>query len=313
MRALVTGAAGFIGSHLCRYLLDQGFDVTGVDCFTDYYPRAIKEKNIEPLLKQPGFSPVEANVVSADLEALLGRTEVVFHLSAQAGVRASWGREFKEYTENNVLATQRLLEAAKTADLKRFIFASSSSVYGEAAELPMKESTALRPVSPYGVSKAAGEHLCHLYYLNFHVPTVCLRYFTVYGPRQRPDMAFHRFLKSIFLGEEIRIFGDGIQSRDFTYIDDILSGTLAALEGRPGTVYNLGGGHRIDLMSAIKRMERIIGRPAKVVKESMAKGDVWHTAADISAAREDLGYSPNSNLDEGLARELSWLKEVYNL
>ncbi|MBW1712482.1 MAG: NAD-dependent epimerase/dehydratase family protein [Deltaproteobacteria bacterium] len=313
MLVLVSGAAGFIGSNLCQHLLDNGFEVRGVDSFSDYYPRSIKEQNISSLSGRAEFDLVEADLVEADMDRLLDGVEAVFHLAAQAGVRNSWGQEFKMYSDNNILATQRLLEAAKNINLKRFIFASSSSIYGESLDQPTREDSALRPVSPYGVSKAAGDHLCRLYHLNFGLPTVCLRYFTVYGPRQRPDMAFHRFLKAIAQGQDIRLFGDGSQSRDFTYVGDAVSGTVAALKGRPGEAYNLGGGQQMELMAVIRLMEEIVGRPARLCLEPVAKGDVRHTSADISKAGQELGFAPKTELRQGLALELAWLKEVYDL
>jgi len=313
MRVLVTGAAGFIGSSLCEALLAQGEEVRGVDSFSDYYPRELKEKNLTSLRSQDAFSLIEDDLTFADLEGPLDGVEAVFHLAAQPGVRASWGREFKVYTDANILATQRLLEACRGRELKRFVFASSSSVYGDTPDLPAGESSLLAPVSPYGVSKAAGEQLCNLYQANFGLPCVSLRYFTVYGPRQRPDMAFHRFLKAIAQGAPIRLFGDGSQSRDFTYIDDIVAGTLAALAGRPGQTYNLGGGHRLELAAVIRLMEEIVGRPVEIRYDSKVKGDVRHTAAKITKAQKDLGFEPRFELAEGLARELEWLKETFNL
>ncbi|MBW2617898.1 MAG: NAD-dependent epimerase/dehydratase family protein, partial [Deltaproteobacteria bacterium] len=289
MRVLVTGAAGFIGSSLCEALLAQGEEVRGVDSFSDYYSRELKEKNLTSLRAHDAFSLIEDDLTLADLEGLLDGVEAVFHLAAQPGVRASWGQEFKVYTDANILATQRLLEACRGRELKRFVFASSSSVYGDTPDLPAQESSLLAPVSPYGVSKAAGEQLCNLYQANFGLPCVSLRYFTVYGPRQRPDMAFHRFLKAIAQGAPIRLFGDGSQSRDFTYIDDIVAGTLAALAGRPGQTYNLGGGHRLELAAVIRLMGEIAGRTVEIRYEPTVKGDVRHTAAKITKAQQDLG------------------------
>ena len=313
MRVLVTGAAGFIGSSLCEALLAQGEEVRGIDSFSDYYARELKEKNLTSLRTHDAFSLIEDDLATASLKELLEGVEVVFHLAAQPGVRASWGREFKVYTDANILATQRLLEACRGRELKRFVFASSSSVYGNTPDLPANESSLLAPVSPYGVSKAAGEQLCNLYQANFGLPCVSLRYFTVYGPRQRPDMAFHRFLKAIAQGEPIRLFGDGSQSRDFTYVDDIVAGTLAALAGRPGQTYNLGGGHRLELTAVIRMMGEIIGLPVEIQYEPTATGDVRHTAAKIDKAQKSLGFEPRFELAEGLARELEWLKETFNL
>jgi UDP-glucose 4-epimerase len=243
MRVVVTGAAGFIGSHLTESLLADGHEVLGVDAFVDYYPRAQKEKNLAGPRANPRFSFVEGRLQDLDLPALVAGAAQVYHLAAQAGVRASWGRDFDAYTEHNVLATQRLLEASLEAGVPRFVNASSSSVYGDAATLPLKEDAACRPLSPYGVTKLAAENLGLLYEKNHGLPVVSLRFFTVYGPRQRPDMAFHKFLKACRDGGTIRVYGDGRQTRDFTFIADIVAATRAAGDsGRPGCVYNVGGG-----------------------------------------------------------------------
>jgi len=313
MLALVTGAAGFIGSSLSQRLLELGWRVRGVDCFSDYYPRRLKEQNLSALLGREGFELIEAGLEKASLEPLLEGVEAVFHLAAQAGVRASWGEEFRIYTDANILATQRLLEAAKDRPLKRFVFASSSSVYGDSLSLPTGEEAGFAPVSPYGVSKLAGDQLCRLYHRNFDVPTVALRYFTVYGPRQRPDMAFHRFLKALLQDQAIRIFGDGSQSRDFTFVGDIVEGTLAALEGRPGQAYNLGGNRPVELKEVVGLMESLTGRKARLELLPTARGDVRHTSADITKAGRDLGYRPRTGLEEGLERELAWLKKAFGL
>ena len=242
MKALVTGAAGFIGSTLAERLVADGVDVVGVDSFTDYYPRPMKERNLAGLLAGRGFRFVESRIQDVDLAALLADRTHVFHLAAQAGVRKSWGRDFAIYTENNIEATQVLLEAAtKAPGLERFVYASSSSVYGDNTPMPFREDAMTQPVSPYGVSKLAAEQLCYLYYANFRVPTVSLRYFTVYGPRQRPDMGFHRFLRATILGEPITVYGDGEQTRDFTFVRDIVAANIAAaVKGVPGRVYNIG-------------------------------------------------------------------------
>ena len=313
MIALVTGAAGFIGSRLSERLLENGWEVRGVDCFADYYPRPFKESNLTRLKENPGFRLYEEDLVSFPLEELMEGVSAVFHLAAQAGVRASWGQEFRIYADSNIMATQRLLEAAKNVEsLERFVFASSSSIYGDSLSRPTPEDAPLNPVSPYGVSKAAGDFLCRLYHRNFGLPTVCLRYFTVYGPRQRPDMAFHRFLKAIALGQEMRLFGDGSQSRDFTFVDDIVAGTMAALKGRPGQAYNLGGNRPVDLMSVIRTMEQVVGKKALLRLEPVALGDVTHTSADISRAANDLGYGPEMDLAKGLDLEFQWLKDFFS-
>lgn len=305
---LVTGVAGFIGSHLAERLIADGDEVRGVDCFTDYYPRAAKEANLEGLRASEGFSFVEADLASADLGPLLDGVESVCHLAAQAGVRASWGAEFATYIDCNVRSTQRLLEAAKTLGLARFVYASSSSVYGETDELPMRESAATRPLSPYGVTKLAGEHLAVLYNRSYGVPTVSLRYFTVYGPRQRPDMAFHRVMKAGLASSPVEIYGDGEQTRDFTYVTDIVAGTAAALrDGKPGDVLNLGGGSRVTLNEALDMVEERLGVRLDRRYGNAARGDMRDTLADNSRARNTLGFSPSVSLGEGLARQCDWI------
>lgn len=309
MTALVTGVGGFIGSTLAESLVESGESVIGVDSFLDYYPRALKERNLEVLSSSPRFDLREASLQEIDLPRLLDGCDRVFHLAAQAGVRASWGTEFGIYTDNNILATQRLLEAAVGARLSSFVFASSSSVYGDAAPLPMVENVALHPVSPYGVSKLAAEKLCELYFVNHRVPTVSLRYFTVYGPRQRPDMAFHRLLKCALDETPFRLFGDGRQTRDFTFIGDAVAATVAASErGRGGAVYNIGGGSRVSMLEVIETVREVTGRELEVEMAPMQKGDMRDTYADTSAARRDFGYEPRTSLREGLEREWDWIR-----
>jgi len=312
MKILVTGAAGFIGSHLSRRLLDDGDSVLGVDCFTDYYPRWIKDRNLAPLLKAKRFKFVAKDLADLPLKKTLRSVDAVFHLAAQAGVRASWGENFDVYLKNNIQVTQRLLEAAKDVPLKKIVFASSSSVYGLTPDLPMVETSALHPLSPYGVTKLAAEKLCFLYHKNYGLPTVSLRFFTVYGPGQRPDMAFHKFLKAILEGREIPVYGDGRQTRDFTYVDDIVEANVAALrKGPAGQVYNIGGGHRVILDRLFPVMERICGMPVRVRRGKCQKGDVLHTFAGIDKARADLGFEPRTALEEGLRREWDWIQELY--
>jgi UDP-glucose 4-epimerase len=309
MRALVTGVAGFIGSTLAGRLLDGGDEVVGIDCFTDYYPRAIKELNLSGLRANPRFRFVEAELQRTDLAALLDGVSHVFHLAAQAGVRKSWGRDFQTYTVNNVEATQVLLEACVDRPIARLVYASSSSVYGDEVPLPMKEASVLKPVSPYGVTKLAAEQLCYLYFVNHGVPTVSLRYFTVYGPRQRPDMGFHRFLKAILRGQEIAVFGDGEQTRDFTFVGDIVTATAAAAaKGVPGRVYNIGGGSRVSLNHVLDLLGQVTRREVKLRREPAQKGDMRDTYADSSQARADLAFSPTTSLADGLQAEHDWLK-----
>jgi UDP-glucose 4-epimerase len=308
VKAVVTGAAGFIGSHLAERLLADGHEVAGIDCFTDYYPRERKQANLARLRDHGRFSLVEARLQDAELPRLLEGATCVFHLAAQAGVRASWGREFSHYTDHNVLATQQLLEAALVAGRPRVVYASSSSVYGDAAELPLREDGPCRPVSPYGVTKLAAEHLALLYHRNHGLATVSLRFFTVYGPRQRPDMAFHRFLKAARDGQPITLYGDGTQTRDFTYVDDIVSAvSAAALSGRPGSVYNVGGGERIALNDVLGLIERVTGRRLGIQRQGPQMGDMKDTFADTSAAGRDLGFRSTVALAEGLDREWQWI------
>ena len=311
MKALVTGAAGFIGSTLAEQLVAQGADVVGIDCFTDYYPRAIKERNLAGLLKGPRFTFVESTIQNADLAALLKGRSHVFHLAAQAGVRKSWGRDFAVYTVNNVEATQILLEAVTRASIERLVYASSSSVYGDLVAMPMREDALPQPVSPYGVTKLAAEQLCYLYYTNFNVPAVSLRYFTVYGPRQRPDMGFHKFLRAAIRQESISLYGDGEQTRDFTFVHDAVGATIAAAtKGVAGRVYNIGGGSRVSMNQVIDIIGRVSGRRLNVTRDEAQKGDMRHTYADTTLARQDLGFAPRVGLEEGLAAEFTWLSGV---
>jgi UDP-glucuronate 4-epimerase len=309
VKAVVTGVAGFIGSHLAERLLADGDDVVGVDCFTDYYPRELKLRNLEALRDQGRFRLVEERLQDAELVRILDGTDHVYHLAAQAGVRSSWGREFSHYTEHNVLATQRLLEAALVAGRPRVVYASSSSVYGDAPSLPLREDGFCRPISPYGVTKLAAEHLCTLYHRNHGLATVSLRFFTVYGPRQRPDMAFNRFLSAARDGRPISVFGDGTQTRDFTYVDDIVTAVRqAALSGRPGCVYNVGGGERVALNEVLRLVETVTGQRLQIQRQEPQKGDMKDTFADTSAAQRDLGFRSSVGLAEGLAREWRWIR-----
>lgn len=305
MKCLVTGCAGFIGSHLAEALIVEGHTVRGVDCFTDYYPRKTKQANLRDLRRADGFEFVEADLSRSRVAPIVKGADYVFHLAAQPGVRASWGSTFSYYVRDNIVATQRLLEALKGTPVMKIVYASSSSIYGDAERMPTPEETTPRPVSPYGATKLAGEHLCHVYLRNYGLPIVALRYFTVYGPRQRPDMAFSKFISRISAGKAIEIFGDGRQSRDFTFIKDIVKGTILALGARPGTTYNVGAGQTFRLNEVISRMESIIGKKAKVVTRESARGDVRDTSADIRRISKDLGYAPASSLEEGLRAQIS--------
>jgi UDP-glucuronate 4-epimerase len=306
MRALITGVAGFIGSQLAETLVASGAGVVGIDSFTAYYEPKRKRANIEPLLGRDEFRLVEGDLRNVHLCELIAEADVVYHLAAQPGVRRSWGREFKIYLDENLLATQVLLEAVRETDLERFVFASSSSVYGDAESFPTPESAAPRPVSPYGVTKLAGEHLCHLYFSRFAVPTVLLRYFTVFGPRQRPDMAFTRFIDAAVNEREIEVFGDGRQSRDFTYVDDAVTATIAAAShGRPGEVYNIAGGAQATVLEVVEVLSGLLGRRVPVRHLAPVPGDARHTGADVGKARIDLEYMPITALEEGLARQIA--------
>jgi nucleoside-diphosphate-sugar epimerase len=308
MKALVTGAAGFIGSHVCEDLLAAGAEVVGIDCFTDYYPRRFKDANLAGFRAHPRFTLVDQRIQDADLARLLDGATHVFHLAAQAGVRKSWGRDFRHYTEQNIEATQVLLEACVSAPLQRLVYASSSSVYGDQAPIPMREDQRVQPVSPYGVTKLAGEHLCQLYQANLGVPAVAVRYFTVYGPRQRPDMAFHRFFRAALASEPIHLYGDGAQTRDFTFVKDAVAATLsAATRGTPGRVYNVGGGSRVSVNDVLGLVARLVARPLDIRRQATQKGDMRDTYADTSLARNELAYVPSVGLEEGLRAELQWL------
>lgn len=308
-RVLVTGAAGFLGSHLCERLLEDGLDVVGVDCFTDFYARPLKERNLAPLLERESFSFHEVDLSVDPLEGLLDGIHDVFHLAAQAGVRGSFGETFGVYLRHNVRATQRLLEAISAREVKRFVYASSSSVYGDAGGgRPTDERTVRAPVSPYGMTKCATEELAGVYARTRGVPAVGLRYFTAYGPRQRPDMAFNRFLQRALAGEPINILGDGRQARDFTYVGDIVAGTVAALNGRPGALYNLGGGSPVELLDVVALLEQLLEREVRVEHRPAVMGEARVTSSDCSLAREDLGYEPATTLADGLAAQLEWVQ-----
>ena len=311
---IVTGAAGFIGSHLVEALLNQGNLVIGIDHFNNYYEPALKRKNISQFDNHPAFKLIEADIQLLDWKPLLVDVEVIYHQAAQAGVRNSWGQGFRAYTEWNINATQVLLEAAKDAKhLKQLVFASSSSVYGDAETLPTHESICPQPVSPYGITKLAAERLCWLYYKNFGVPFTALRYFTVYGPRQRPDMAFHKFFRSVLLEQAIPIYGDGQQTRDFTFISDVIAANVAAatVPEAIGEIFNIGGGSRVVLAEVLDKMEQIVDKPIRRNYIETAMGDARHTAADVSKAKEILGYQPQVSLFDGLTQEWHWIQSLY--
>lgn len=308
MKALVTGAAGFIGSHLSGALLDRGAEVIGLDCFTDYYPRPVKEANLDYNRRRAGFRFIEARIQDVDLPAVLDEVTHVFHLAAQAGVRKSWGRDFRTYTENNIEASQQVLEACVGRPLHRVVYASSSSLYGDNVAIPMREDALPRPVSPYGVTKLAAEQLCYLYHVNHGVPATSVRYFTVYGPRQRPDMAFHKFIRAALDGQPITLYGDGEQTRDFTFVKDAVAATMAAGDrGVPGRAYNIGGGSRVSMNKVLEIIGRVTGRPLDVRREPVQMGDMRDTYADTGLAKTDLGFVPQVSLEEGIEAEYRWL------
>jgi len=313
MKCIVTGAAGFIGSHLTDQLLSDGNEVIGIDSFLDYYPRRIKDSNLDTARKSKQFRFIEGNILDQNWNALFDGVDVVYHLAAQAGVRASWGKSFLIYTKNNIEATQLMLEAARQNKLSKFVYASTSSVYGDTEDIPMREESLLKPVSPYGVTKLAAENLCYLYWKSFGVPCVSLRYFTVYGPRQRPDMAFYKFLLAQIEGRPLTIFEDGNQTRDFTFVQDIVAGTMgAASKGHEGKTYNLGGGSRITVNDVLKMIGEITGKKVEVNYADKQKGDMRHTFASTEAAQKDFGYSPKVSVKEGLTREFDWLTTLHS-
>jgi nucleoside-diphosphate-sugar epimerase len=316
MVSIVTGAAGFIGSHIAEALLKQGETVIGVDQFNDYYSPALKWSNVDHFADHPNFTLIEGDIQTLDWPSLLDGVTVIYHQAAQAGVRASWGSSFRAYTERNINATQVMLEAAKDAKhLQRFIYASTSSIYGNAETLPTSELIPPQPVSPYGITKLAAERLCGLYHDNFGVPFCALRYFTVYGPRQRPDMGFHKFFKAAIAGEAIPIYGDGQQTRDFTFISDAVAANLAAAKAPAavGEIFNIGGGSRVVLADVLDMMEAIVGFPIKRNHIENARGDARHTAADVSKAQRLLGYAPEVSLRLGLEQEWEWIQQLYPL
>ncbi len=309
MRVVLTGCAGFIGSHLAERLVADGWHVTGVDAFTDYYDPALKRANLAPLAGEPRFDLVEGNLVDLDLPGLLAGRPAIVHLAAQAGVRASFGDGFDRYVRDNVLATQRLLEAAQATGCRRVVYASSSSVYGDAAAYPCSETVTARcPRSPYGVTKSMSEDLAAIYRAG-GLETVGLRYFTVYGPRQRPDMAMTRLCRAVLGGPAFPVMGDGTQSRDFTYVADAVDATVRAMAAGADVlppVLNVGGGQEATLRQVIDLVGSIAGRPAPLEWGPVQRGDVRRTGADTSLARRVLGWAPTTILADGLAAQLAW-------
>ena len=308
MNVLLTGCAGFIGSHTAEALVAAGHTVRGVDSFTDYYDPARKRANVAGLLGHPSFELVEADLTAADLDMLLDGVDAVAHLAGQPGVRASWDAGFGVYVERNVLATQRLLEAARRAGTGRFVYASSSSVYGDAESFPTPEDVVPRPVSPYGVTKLAGEHLVSLYGTNFGLSTVSLRYFTVYGPRQRPDMATWRMVDAALHGTAFPLFGDGTAARSFTFVADVAAANLAALDAAvdPGTVVNLSGSETVDVNALLQIVGAAAGTDVPVDRRDAEPGDARRTGGDTARALELLGWTATTPLAEGVAAQVAW-------
>lgn len=312
MRVLVTGVAGFIGSQLAARLLEEGHDVHGVDAFTSAYPSRLKHHNLDALRNRRRFKFDEADIRDVGLEPLLDPVDVVFHLSAIAGVRASWRRGFRDYVEHNILATQRLLEAARHTSRPRIVYASSSSVYGNADRYPVQEDDPKQPLSPYGVSKLSAEHLCETYAEAFNLQVVTLRYFSVYGPRQRPDMGVHRIIEAALSGATFTVFGDGNQVRDMTYVGDVVNATIRAAEASvpAGTVVNVAGGSQVSLKELITLIGEIAGAAVNVEHTPAQPGDVNRTDGDTTKAREILGWEPKTRLDEGLSEQIEWHREA---
>lgn len=308
MQCVVTGAAGFIGSHLCERLLADGHSVAGVDCFTDYYPRPVKERNLAGCRNHPRFTFHELDLSGGVPAGVVAGAEWVFHLAAMAGLTRSW-TDFDLYARHNLTATHRLLEAVKgSPTLKRLVYASTSSVYGRYAS--GDEALPTRPGSPYGITKLAAEQLCRVYHDEYAVPAVVLRYFSVYGPRQRPEMGYHLFINAILRGTPIKLTGDGLQVRGNTYIADCVEATVRATAAMPGEVFNLGGGELVTVLEVFRRLERIIGKPAIIERAANRPGDQLATGADVSKLYRHLGWKPTTPLDDGLARQVEWQKTL---
>jgi nucleoside-diphosphate-sugar epimerase len=308
---LVTGVAGFIGSQLAERLLETGHEVRGVDCFTPYYEEPAKRANLAALVGSERFSFVELDLRTDDLGPLLADVTAVFHQAAQPGVRLSWAEGFPEYASCNIEATQRLLEATRGQPLDRFVYASSSSIYGNADRYPTAEADLPRPFSPYGVTKLAAEHLCGLYAANYGTPAVSLRYFTVYGPRQRPDMATHRLIEAALHDRPFPLYGDGTHVRDFTYVGDIVAANIAAATTalEPGTVLNVCAGGSTTMRSLIDAVQAAVGRPLRIDQLPEQPGDVQRTGGTNARARELLGWEPSTTLEDGIAAQVSWHRE----
>ncbi len=314
MRCFVTGVAGFVGSHLAERLLADGHEVSGIDSFADNYDRSLKERNLGALRSWNMFHFIEGDLMEVALQPLLEGVDWIFHQAGQEKERTNWASAFTHYTESNVSVTLRLLEAAlRFGWIRRFVYASSSSVYGEAARLPVLEDELERPRSPHGITKLAAESLCSLYHRRFGLPTVSLRYFSIYGPRQRPDMAFHRFCKAIVCREPLSLYGDGYQTRDFIYVDDAIEATVraAAVTEATGQVLNIASGTSVTLRSIVEQLEKISGSRISVAVDDSQRDDVHHTCADIQRAQQILGYRPRMGLQDGLTQEFEFIRRLY--
>ncbi len=308
MKCLVTGAAGFIGSHLCERLIADGHDVTGVDAFIPYYPRPVKEANLAGLRSQRRFILHALDLRSGDLAAALSGVEAIFHLAAMPGLDRSW-TEFDLYQGCNLTATQRLLEASRqTPTLRRFVYVSTSSVYGRFSS--GDETMPTRPISPYGVTKLAGENLCRAFHEEHGLPLVVLRYFSVYGPRQRPDMGYYRFIAALLEGRPITVYGDGLQVRGNTYVADCIEATVASVQAPTGETYNVGGGESASVWDILQKLEAITGRRAQTRREPPRPGDQRYTFADTGKLQRHLGWQPRVGLDDGLARQVAWQRQL---
>lgn len=308
MRCVVTGAAGFIGSHLCERLLADGHAVVGVDCFTDYYPRTVKERNLTESLDHPQFVFREVDLSEGVPAGIVSGAQWVFHLAAMPGLTRSW-LDFDLYNRHNLTATHRLLESLKgSPTLKRLVYASTSSVYGKYAS--GDESLPTRPSSPYGITKLAGEQLCRVFGDEFGVPATVLRFFSVYGPRQRPEMGYHLFIDAILRGKPIKLTGDGLQLRGNTYIADCVDAIVRSTQTLPGETYNLGGGELVTVLEVFRRLERITGKRAIIERHPARKGDQLATGADVSKLTRHTGWKPTTSVDDGLAQQVEWQREL---
>ena len=312
---VITGVAGFIGSHLAEKLLHNNFKVIGIDSFTNYYPKKIKKNNLKECLKNKNFSFISKDLIEIDLLSIFRKSQHLFHLAAQPGVRSSWGSKFETYVKENILVTQRILGYARAANsFKKIIMASSSSVYGEQEGQMNEENTITKPVSPYGVTKLAAENLCRIYAKNYNLPITSLRYFTVYGPRQRPDMAFMQFIKAALTNSKLIVYGDGFQTRDFTYIDDIVKASISCIEGNlSNEILNIGGGFVVSINDILKLLTDISQTELKISYTTQQKGDAIHTEADISKAIRLIDYKPKTKIKDGLMQEFTYVKNTLDL